>query len=168
MVQHDTREGRHLHSLLKDFNTAMMVTHAPDGHMHARPMSIAQLLPDEDIYLVTGLDSGKVDDIESDSNVTLTFQDSNRYASMCGRAEVLRDRSLVDRFWKETWQVWFPRGKNDPNLAFIRFDALHAEYWDNAGAKAVSYAYEAARAYIKGETPRMGTKHNAKVHIGGR
>jgi hypothetical protein len=41
----------------------------------------------------------------------------------------------------------------------------HAEYWDRAGFKGLSYAFEAAPAAAKGETPRIGKDKNAKVQL---
>ncbi len=38
-----TNTQQHLYDLLKDFDTAMLVTQSADGHMHSRPMAIAEL-----------------------------------------------------------------------------------------------------------------------------
>ena len=66
---------------------------------------------------------------------------------------------LVERLWKEPWKVWFPRGKSDPSIAILRFDADHGELWDAAGLRGVRYAFEAAKAYVRGETPRTDETH---------
>ncbi len=72
----DRRE--HLYDLLKDFDTAMLVTRSADGHMHARPMAVAEMRPDADAYFVTGIDSPKVAEIKANPDVTLTFQSKTR------------------------------------------------------------------------------------------
>ena len=41
---------RHLYDLIKDFGTAMLITHQPDGKCHARPMAVAELKTDADAY----------------------------------------------------------------------------------------------------------------------
>jgi len=155
----------HLYEMLKDFDNAMLVTRSAEGHMHARPMAVAELRPDADAYFVTGIDSPKVAEIEADPSATLTFQSPRQYASVCGRVSVVRDRALINRLWKEAWKVWFPKGKDDPSISLLRFDAQHGELWDNAGAQGVKYAFEAAKAYAKGETPKTDDKRHARVDL---
>jgi general stress protein 26 len=96
-----TRQREHLYDLLKDFDTAMLVTRSADGHMHARPMAVAEMRPDADAYFVTNIDSPKVAEIHANPSVTLTFQSSTQFASLSGRATVVRDQALVDRLYKE-------------------------------------------------------------------
>ncbi|MGH6609319.1 MAG: pyridoxamine 5'-phosphate oxidase family protein [Burkholderiaceae bacterium] len=164
-MESTTRRSEHLYDLLKDFDTAMLVTRSTEGHMHARPMAVAELRADADAYFVTGIDSPKVEEIQANPDVTLVFQSSNQFASVCGRASVVRDPALIDRLWKEAWKVWFPKGKTDPSIALLKFDAQHGEYWDNAGAQGLKYAFEAAKAYVKGETPKEDQKQHAKVEL---
>jgi len=164
--EHTPKESRErLYDLLKDFDTAMLITKSPDGHMHARPMAVAELNPDADAYFVTGIDSPKAAEIGAHPNITLTFQSSNQYASVSGRAEIVKDQDLIDRLYKEAWKVWFPKGKSDPSISMTRFTAQDAEYWDNAGAQGIRFAYSAAKAYLKGETPKSDQKQHAKVDL---
>lgn len=157
--------AEHMYDLLNDFDIAMLVTRSNGGHMHARPMAVAELRRDSDAYFVTSIESPKVDQINANPNVTLTFQSSNQFASVCGRVTVVRDQALVDRLWKEAWKVWFPKGKTDPTISLLKFEAQHGEYWDNAGAQGLKYAFEAAKAYVKGETPKADQKQQAKVEL---
>ena len=163
MSAHTRRE--HLYDLLKDFDTAMLVTRSDDGHMHARPMAVAELRPDADAYFVTSIDSPKVAEVDASPSVTLTFQSSSQFASLSGRASLVRDRVLIDRLWKEAWKVWFPKGKTDPTIALLKFSAEDGEYWDNAGAQGLKYAFEAAKAYVTGEQPKSDQKQHAKVEL---
>ena len=65
--------GQHLYDLLSGFDTAILVTRAADGHLHARPMAVAELHADADAYFVTSIDSPKVAEIYADADVLLTF-----------------------------------------------------------------------------------------------
>ncbi len=156
---------QHLHELLKEFDTAMFVTRADDGHMHARPMAIADFAEDGTIYLVTGIHSPKVAEVEDNAIVTLTFQSPKRYASLCGRVAVTQDKALIERMWKEAWKVWFPQGKTDPAISLLRFDAQDGEYWDNSGAQGLKYAFSAAKAYVQGKTPTTDATQHSKVSL---
>jgi general stress protein 26 len=158
-------DGQYLYDLLKGFDTAMLVTRAEDGHLHARPMAVAELHADAGAYFVTSIDSPKVAEIYADADVLLTFQSANQYAALYGRANIVRDRALIDRLWKEAWKVWFQRGKDDPAIALLRFDAEHGEFWNNAGMGGVKYVFEAAKAYLKGETPHVDADQHGRVRL---
>ncbi len=149
----DHESRHHLRDLLEDFDAAMLVTRTGDKRMRARPMAVAKLEADADAYFVTAIDSPKVAEIETHPEVTLTFQGSGKFAWISGRARVVRDSALIDALWNEAWKVWFPKGKSDPALTLLEIDAQDGEYWDNTGAQAVKYGYEALMAYAKGRRP---------------
>ncbi len=142
---------RHLVDLLKGFSTAMMITTSGDRSMHARPMAIAEIGDDGELYFATSLDSGKLRDISINPEVTLIMQDGSVYVSLQGTANLSTDPALIDRLWSEAWKVWFPEGKDDPSLVIMKIDPQDAEYWDNSGLQGVGYAMTAVKAYIKGE-----------------
>jgi general stress protein 26 len=156
---------RHLLALLKKFDTAVLVSHTRDGGWHARPMAIASVEDSGDLYFSTSLASPKVGELETDPGAMVTLQSSDRFAAVQGTAEILRERSEIDRLWSESWRVWFPGGKTDPSLCLIRLRPKHAEYWDRRGLKGLSFAFEAARAAAKGKTPEIGEDKNAKVEF---
>ena len=158
-------DAEHLYELLEGFDTAMLVTRAADGHLHARPMAVAELRADADAYFVTSIETPKVAEIRADADVLLTFQSQSQYAAVYGRVNVVRDRELIDRLWKEAWKVWFPRGKSDPSIALLRFDAEHGEFWNNAGMQGVRYAFEAAKAYVRGERPGTSREQHGRTDL---
>ena len=154
-----------LYDLVKDFDTAMLLTRSKDGRMHARPMAVAKLEHGGDAYFVASANSPKAEEVGADPNVVVTFQSSSQFAAVAGHAELVRDQPLIDEVWSEAWKVWFPGGKNDPSLCLIRVRADEGEYWDNAGAQGIKYAFEAAKAYMKGRTPEVDKKQHAKVKL---
>jgi general stress protein 26 len=154
-----------LYYILKDFDTTMLSTHSAGGDIHARPMAVAQLSADADAYFVTSLDAAKISELGENSLVTLTFQSSTQFASVTGNGTVIRDQGLIDRLWNEGWAVWFPKGKNDPSVTLIKFEAREGEYWNNAGAEGVRYFFNAVKAYATGETPTVDDTIHAKVTL---
>jgi general stress protein 26 len=159
-----TETKQHLFDVLKGFDTAMLVTHSGNG-LHVRPMAIAELRPDADMYFSTSLQSPKIAEIDANPAVIVTFQSRDQFASVYGSAYVVRDRALIEKLWSEAWRIWFPGGKDDPLLCLIRVEAREGEYWDNAGTQGVKYVLEAVKAYVKGETPNVDAKQNAKVGL---
>jgi general stress protein 26 len=162
----DTNDGRkHLYDVVSDFDVAMLVTHTPNA-IHARPMAIARLNDCLGVYLVTDINSLKVDEIGANPNATLTFQSAKQFASIRGELAVLHDRKLlIEQMWKEAWKVWFPGGKSDPHIALLKFSAHEGEFWDNAGTHGLRYVYEAAKAYVTGEPPKKDDAQHAKVRL---
>ena len=159
----NTREN--LHDILDNFDTAMMIVNGGDGHVHGRPMAIALLHENAEIYFVTNIESPKIADIQANPTVTLTFQSSSQFVSLSGRATVVRDKALIDDLWKESLKLWFPKGKDDPAICLIHFSPEDGEYWNNAGAQGLKYAFEAVKAYVKGETAKMDKVQHAKVDL---
>ena len=142
----------HLQELLTSFDTAMFITRYGEGE-HARPMAVAGVEGVNTLWFATSLNAPKADEIRRDSRVSATFQSERHFVALSGRAELVTDRAKINELWKPTWKVWFPNGKDDPALALIRVSVLDAEFWDNAGAKGIRYAFEAAKALFTKQTP---------------
>lgn len=169
MAEHMTEGEKraHLREVMADFDTAMLVTQAADGH-RARPLAIARTEdgePEGVLYFPTSLSSPKVEEIAADPRVCVTMQDKRRFVSVTGRAQIRRDRRLVSALWSDAWKVWFPEGKDDPDLCIVAVTPTAAEYWDSTGAKGLTYLFEAAKALVKGDTPDPDADdaQNAKV-----
>jgi general stress protein 26 len=155
----------HLIDLIKDFGTAMLATRSADGTVRARPMAVQEVQADGDLVFCAGLDSAKIDELQKEPRVGVILQGKTKYASLSGTARIDRDRARIHALFKEDWKIWFPGGKDDPNLCLIHVDVTEGEYWDNSGARGVRYIVEAAKAYVKGESPKESKDQNAKVSL---
>ncbi|WP_165235799.1 pyridoxamine 5'-phosphate oxidase family protein [Aquisphaera insulae] len=157
-----TAPEKKLHELLEDFGVAMLVTKTADGGFRGRPMALAEAEPDGTLWFATERGAAKVDEIEKDSRVAVTMQSSTKYVSLSGRATPVDDREKVARLWKLEWKVWFPGGKDDPNILLLRIDGDAGEYWDNSGTRGVKYLIEAGKALLTGTRPDVG--EDLEVH----
>ena len=52
------------------------------------------------------------------------------FASVHGTLEIKNDREVIDRLWNPIIASWFKDGKDDPDLALLRFDAESADIWE--------------------------------------
>ena len=52
------------------------------------------------------------------------------FACLSGTAKLDNDPALIDKLWDKQVEAWFPEGKQDPNLALLRFDIDSAELWE--------------------------------------
>lgn len=153
-----------LYDLLKNFEIAILVTHH-SKEMHARPMVIAHLDKGMGAYLLTDSGSVKVHEIAKNPDALLTFQSTTQFASVKGEIVITQDRALLEGIWKETWKVWFPLGKDDPNIAILKFTPHEGEFWDNAGVQGLKNIYSAAKAYIAGERPNPDSAQHEKIKL---
>jgi len=149
-----------------DFDTAMLVTRPADDSLHGRPLSVAGREPDGTLWFVTSVQSPKVAEIATDPRSLVTMQSSNRFVVLEGTAQVVDDRAKIRELWSPAQRIWF-ESENDPDIVLIRFSPKEAEYWDNAGAQGIRFAFAAAKAIVTGEplTDRGDSKAHGKVGL---
>lgn len=150
---------------ISDFKNAMLVTHAPGGSLHARPMAIAKVEDDGTVWFVTDRHSGKVDDLKSDRDVAVTMQSSKKFIALTATCEPVDDQLMIDKLFNESWKVWFPGGKTDESLLLLKINPSHGEFWDNSGVQGVKYLFKAGKAYLAGDRPEMDESINASVSL---
>jgi len=141
--------------LLSGFETAMFITKTPEGEILSRPMAIAKMDANAEIWFVTDQHSGKMIDLSNDKRVGLTFQKKSRFIAISGNAQVSIDRNQIEGLWQESWRAWFPAGAEDPSLCLLHVLPTHAEYWDNFGSEKGKEMLKTGEAQFKGV--RLGT-----------
>lgn len=151
--------------LLETFSVGILVTEGPDGVLTGRPMNVAAIDSDADVWFCTQVDSPKAEDVTTHPDVLIAFQDAARYLTVNGSARLVRDRSKIDELWNESWKIWFPGGQSDPTLALLHVSASHGQYWDNSWQQGLRYAIRAGQAYLTGDTPEVPKDVNAKVAL---
>ena len=124
----------------------------------------AQPQPDDDggVWFITGAETAKTYEIKADTRVHIVYQnDRSAYLSLSGRADLVRDRAKAAELWQEPFRVWFPGGKDDPNIELIVARPEEGEFWDNEGFNNAKYLFESAKAQLSGKTPEVaeGEQH---------
>jgi len=162
-----TEKREHFISLLRQFDTVMLVTLNSEHEFHGRPMAVAAVDPDGRIWFLTGKGTAKVHEIEMDSHAYLTAQDGDSaFLTLTGRASLIDDSEKVHELWQEGYKVWFPGGKDDPDIEVIAVRPEFGEYWDTTGGLRAKYYWEAAKAYVTGTTPDPGeTGQHGRVKL---
>jgi general stress protein 26 len=143
----------------------MLVTRSDDGSLDARPMAIAQVEDDGQLWFVTDRNSGKIADMMLDSEIAITMQCSNKFVSLSGVAAIVDDPSKIDELWRDAWKVWFPDGKSSESIILIHIKPTRGEYWDNSGLAGVKYFLKAGKAYLWGKRPESDASINASVTL---
>jgi general stress protein 26 len=147
---------------LKGLDIAMMTTVDNDGYLRSRPMAAQELDDEGYLWFFTGASSTKTDEIRHDQHVNLSYMSKvdNRYVSVSGKAQVLRDRTRAKELWNPLYKAWFPEGLDDPNLALLRVQVEKAEYWDSPSAPVVHVvgfvkALATGKPYNPGENEKL-------------
>ncbi|MDY1035012.1 pyridoxamine 5'-phosphate oxidase family protein [Stenotrophomonas sp. CFBP8980] len=146
-----------LAALIKDVEVAMFTTTGVDGRLYSRPLGTQEVEFDGDLWFATSADSPKVAEIALNPRVNVAYASpsKNSYVSVAGTARIVDDRAKIDELWSPAMKLFFPEGKDDPNLRLIHVQAESAEYWDGPGTllgKALSFVLSA----VQDEPSRLG------------
>ena len=151
-----------LAKLIKDIRFAMLTTAEADGTLRSRPMGTQQVEFDGDLWFFTGADSGKVHEIQHDQHVNVSYAapEDNRYVSVSGTAQLVRDQSKIKELWNPLLKAWFPNGPDDPNIALLKINVHEAEYWDSPSSTMVQLigfakAVATGKRYDGGENEKL-------------
>jgi general stress protein 26 len=132
-----------LRELIKDIDFAMLTTvDESDGTLRSRPMATQRAEFDGDLWFFTRASAPKVDEVEREQQVNVSYADPShqRYVSISGRAQLVRDRKKNKELWNPVFKAWFPEGLDDPDLALLHVAVEKAEYWDSPSGKLVALA----------------------------
>ena len=149
-------QAQKLWQLIKATKFAMLTTEDGD-ELRSRPMAVSQSAFDGTLWFFTRASAHKVDEVQAEQRVGVSFADPDRqnYVSVSGRASLVRDRDAIDGHWQEAMRTWFPKGKEDPDIALLKVEVTQAEYWD-APNSTMLHAYGYVKARLTGESPKPG------------
>lgn len=158
-------DRQHLIDIIRRFDSAIVLTRDPERGRHGRPMAVVAVEENGDIYFVTDLGSPKVAEINRDDDVVVTFQSGHRFAVVEGPADLIVEQRLVDKYWQDSWRLWFPEGRQDWRLCLIRVTPAWGEYWDRGGLESVRFVFDAAKALATRTIPGERPGTHAKVRM---
>ncbi len=169
MTTHEKHEENvaKLREMIKGIEFAMLTTADDDGSLRSRPMATQKVEFDGDLYFFTKAGAPKVDEVERDRHVCVSYAapEEQCYVSMSGTALLMRDRQKMEELWSPVLKAWFPGGLADPELALLKISVTQAEYWEGPSSTVV-YLVGLAKAFVVGETYRPG--ENEKLDLKGQ
>jgi general stress protein 26 len=88
------------------------------------------------IWFFTSRESALVQRMEAREPAIFTFASKGHdlFATVHGALTRSRDRAVIDRLWNPWIAAWYENGKDDPDLALLRFDPADAEIWRDASS----------------------------------
>lgn len=73
-----------------------------------------------------------------------------------------KDRPRIEEMWNPMYKAWFPKGKDDPEIAVLRVDVTEGEYWDANSSKLIMGIRYVAAAFTGGAVS-VGVSGHVKV-----
>lgn len=159
-------DTKKLLNLLREFKSVFFVTLSNSGQLGMRPMRVIEFQDDPFIWFVSGRSSHKIQDSIDSNSVYVTAQSGNEiFITAHGVPKVFDDQQTKQRLWSEPLRVWFPKGKEDPELCFVRVELTNGAYWDTSGMQKFYYFAEAIKSYVTGKAPEINQEQHAEVKI---
>jgi general stress protein 26 len=153
-----------LYELIDGIETAMLTTRRPDGSLVSRPMQTQARRAGTDLWFMTSIDSGKIEELLTEPQVNLGYyKDGTReYVSVSGRARVTQNEAMIHELYKPDWKAWLGDeggerngGPDDPRIALIEVEADSA-YYLKATKPRLLTLFSVAKAIATGEPPKAG------------
>jgi general stress protein 26 len=126
-----TPELKRLAGLVADTPVAMLSTAEADGTLRSRPLTTLQMDGTGALWFVTSISSPKIAEIDEHRRVNLSYSDParQRFASVSGITQILRDEAKARGLWSATLLPWLPNGVDDPEVVLLKVTVEAAEVW---------------------------------------
>jgi general stress protein 26 len=154
-----------LAGLIKGIPIAMLTTENEDGSLHSRPMATQNTEFDGHLWFFSREGAPKSEEIKSHQQINLVYSSPGhqRYVSVQGLAEIVKDPEKIHELWSPAYQAWFSGGVNDPEISLIRVHVESAQYWDTPSSSVIHLA-----GFVKGLVtgkPAKNIGENEKIRI---
>ena len=155
-----------LWDMIKEIKFGMFTHRHASGRLHSVPLTTQNRSLDEasTLYFFVSRKSELAEHIEQDIHVNVTYTDASkdRYVSVSGEALIVEDQPKKDDLFSTMSKAWFPGGAKDPDLALLKVNISHAEYWDVKESKMVQVA-KMVTAAIAGTRPSLGEHKEVRM-----
>jgi len=143
----------------------MMTTRIADsGLLVSRCMALAAKESNGvDFLFHANSESGKTDDLKSDSDINLGFlASSGEWASISGKADIVTDREAVKKHYSPALKAWLgdlgdgthDGGPDDPRVVLIKVKTVTAQY-AISNRTALGSLAQVAKGVVTGEAPQV-------------
>ncbi len=146
---YSTAASDKLKSLVDEIDICLLCSNLKkDDGASCRPMSTQEVCSQGNIWFFSERNSEKNMEILENNKVQLFYSHPGKssYLIVNGEAVINSDKSRIEELWSPEIEVWFPNGKDDPNITLIKVVPTSAYYWDTDGNKMVNFIKTVASA----------------------
>jgi general stress protein 26 len=83
------------------------------------------------VFLGTNTSSIKLREIAEDPWVSIYFMIPQEFKGLCLSGKAVEDRDARSALWVEGWELYYPKGREDPDYSVLRVDPLRARGWSS-------------------------------------
>jgi general stress protein 26 len=96
-------------------STCALITQDKNGISRVRTMDPFAPEKDLTVWFGTNSKSRKVAQIKNNNNVTIYYRDKDHsgYVMLHGKAEIIKNKTAKDNYWKDTWSSFYPNKKEN-------------------------------------------------------
>ena len=155
-----------IQAMVKDIKYTMMTTRNGENHLHSCPMNTTETsIGAKEIWFIGHKPSETVDNIKQNSEVNLAYvtQESDKYLSISGTAELVEDEEKLNELWSVMYNAYFEQGKEDPMVQLIKVVPHGAEYWANGNA--ITSAVKMAAAALTDNAVEKSLGENFSIKL---
>ncbi|ORY77793.1 hypothetical protein BCR37DRAFT_122459 [Protomyces lactucae-debilis] len=144
----------------------MLTTVNTSGLLVSRCMAVADRENTVDLIFHTHAESGKTDDIDNNSNVSVSFykDSTGEWLSVSGKAELVTDRNVVEKYYSKSLKAWIgdkgdgvhDGGPGDPRIGIIRVKTSTVTYAVQTATTIGKYI-GIAKGIVTGEVPSINS-----------
>ena len=139
-----------LYDLINEVEMAMLTTIEAGGSLHTRPMANQEADENGDIWFFTDKTTSVAKNVKANPKLSLAYSNArNIYVAITGTGKIVDDRAKIDELWSDELDMWFPKGKGDPDLTLLCVTPERGEFWDAGSSTVVSVI-----GYLQGQAYR--------------
>jgi general stress protein 26 len=86
------------------------------------------------VYLGTNSSSLKVREVGAESWVSVYYMIPGEFKGLCLVGKAVSDEEARAAMWVEGWEMYYPKGRDDPDYAVLRIDPVRARGWGSMSA----------------------------------
>ncbi len=149
-----TGDEQRVLDLVNDAKIAMLTYVDPAGKLLSKPMATQDTDVDGALYFIAELHSDKVQALQADPRVNVSYSERGSWVSIAGTARVVDDEARLEELWSAFTDSWLQGGPDNPENILIEVDAESAEYWDAPGGSKVVQLTNLVKAKVTGDRVR--------------
>lgn len=153
MSDHDDQLGT-VAEIMRKTDIAVLTYVSRQGALVSTPMGTQDFEEPGTTWFLTERSSDKVQAIEADARVNVSFSSKAGWVSLSGTARVSDDRAKLRELWDASAGAFMSGGPDDPDNVLLEIDGATAEYWESPGKAAM--VVQMAKGLLSDEQPDLG------------
>ena len=140
--------------IMKETRIAVLTYQSLAGALVSTPMGMQDFEDPGTTWFITQRSSDKVQALEADPRVNVSYSSKAGWVSLAGTAHVSDDTAKLKELWDASAGAFMSGGPEDPDNVLLRIDGDTAEFWESPGK--VGVAIQMAKGLITDSEPDLG------------